>query len=63
MTLVKKDKRTGTIARHSSVTNEKELGGCTTTGVVICSPSYSMYGSAVKNSNYFVTDDEAVSRF
>ncbi|KAF7417738.1 hypothetical protein HZH68_000391 [Vespula germanica] len=63
MTLVKKDKRTGTIARHSSVTNEKELSGCTTTGVVICSPSYSMYGSAVKNSNYFVTDDEAVSRF
>ncbi|KAI4484764.1 hypothetical protein M0804_007330 [Polistes exclamans] len=63
MTLVKKDKRTGTIARHSSVTNEKELGGCTTTGVVICSPTYSMYGSAVKNSNYFVTDDEAVSRF
>ncbi|XP_043519711.1 high-affinity choline transporter 1-like isoform X1 [Frieseomelitta varia] len=62
MTLVKKDRRTSTIARHGSVTNEKELSGCTT-GLVVCSPTYSMYSSAVKNSNYFVTDDEAVSRF
>nr|XP_034191242.1 high-affinity choline transporter 1-like [Osmia lignaria] len=62
MTLVKKDRRTSTISRHGSVTNEKELSGCST-GLVICSPTYSMYSSAVKNSNYFVTDDEAVSRF
>ncbi|XP_076162183.1 high-affinity choline transporter 1 isoform X2 [Ptiloglossa arizonensis] len=62
MTLAKKDRRTSTIARHGSVTNEKELGGCTT-GLVVCSPTYNMYSSAVKNSNYFVTDDEAVSRF
>ncbi|CAK9797346.1 High-affinity choline transporter 1 [Anthophora plagiata] len=62
MTLAKKDRRTSTIARHSSVTNEKELSGCTT-GLVVCSPTYNMYSSAVKNSNYFVTDDEAVSRF
>ncbi|CAK9831777.1 High-affinity choline transporter 1 [Anthophora retusa] len=62
MTLAKKDRRTSTIARHGSVTNEKELSGCTT-GLVVCSPTYNMYSSAVKNSNYFVTDDEAVSRF
>ncbi|XP_017880185.1 high-affinity choline transporter 1-like [Ceratina calcarata] len=62
MTLVKKDRRTSTIARHGSVTTEKELSGCTT-GLVVCSPTYNMYSSAVKNSNYFVTDDEAVSRF
>ncbi|XP_076238645.1 high-affinity choline transporter 1 isoform X2 [Calliopsis andreniformis] len=62
MTLVKKDRRTSTIARHGSVTTEKELSGCTT-GLVVCSPTYSMYSSTVKNSNYFVTDDEAVSRF
>ncbi|XP_076223759.1 high-affinity choline transporter 1 isoform X1 [Nomia melanderi] len=61
MTLVKKDRRSS-IARHGSVTTEKELSGCTT-GLVVCSPTYSMYSSAVKNSNYFVTDDEAVSRF
>ncbi|XP_033309945.1 high-affinity choline transporter 1-like isoform X2 [Bombus bifarius] len=62
MTLAKKDRRTSTIARHGSVTTEKELSGCTT-GLVVCSPTYNMYSSAVKNSNYFVTDDEAVSRF
>ncbi|XP_026296482.1 high-affinity choline transporter 1 isoform X2 [Apis mellifera] len=62
MTLVKKDRRTSTIARHGSMTNEKELSGCMT-GLVVCSPTYNMYSSAVKNSNYFVTDDEAVSRF
>lgn len=62
MTLAKKDRRTSTIARHGSVTTEKELGGCTA-GLVVCSPTYSMYSSAVKSSNYFVTDDEAVSRF
>ncbi|CAL7952154.1 unnamed protein product [Xylocopa violacea] len=62
MTLAKKDRRTSTIARHGSVTNEKELSGCTT-GLVVCSPTYNMYSSAVKNSNYFMTDDEAVSRF
>ncbi|XP_015428452.1 PREDICTED: high affinity choline transporter 1-like [Dufourea novaeangliae] len=61
MTLVKKDRRSS-IARHGSVTTEKELSGCTT-GLVVCSPTYSMYSSAVKSSNYFVTDDEAVSRF
>ncbi|XP_078049934.1 high-affinity choline transporter 1 [Augochlora pura] len=62
MTLAKKDRRSSSIARHGSVTTEKELSGCTT-GLVVCSPTYSMYSSAVKNSNYFVTDDEAVSRF
>ncbi|XP_076753581.1 high-affinity choline transporter 1 [Xylocopa sonorina] len=62
MTLAKKDRRTSTIARHGSVTNEKELSGCTA-GLVVCSPTYNMYSSAVKNSNYFMTDDEAVSRF
>ncbi|KAG7202181.1 hypothetical protein KM043_015861 [Ampulex compressa] len=62
MTLAKKERRTSTIARHSSITNEKELGGCATS-LVVCSPTYNMYNSAVKNSNYFMTDDEAVSRF
>ncbi|XP_053972095.1 high-affinity choline transporter 1-like [Hylaeus volcanicus] len=62
MTLAKRDRRTSTIVRHGSVTNEKELSGCTS-GLVVCSPTYNMYSSAVKNSNYFVTDDEAVSRF
>ncbi|XP_029173651.1 high-affinity choline transporter 1-like isoform X1 [Nylanderia fulva] len=61
MTLVKKDKRLATIGRHSSMTNETELGN--TSSMIVCSPTFSMYSSAAKSSNYFVTDDEAVSRF
>lgn len=61
MTLAKKDKRLSTIGRHSSVTNETELSN--TNSMIVCSPTYSMYSSAAKSSNYFVTDDEAVSRF
>lgn len=29
----------------------------------LASPTYNMYGSAVKACNYYVADDEAVSRF
>ncbi|XP_020278897.1 high-affinity choline transporter 1-like [Pseudomyrmex gracilis] len=61
MTLAKKDKRLSTIGRHSSVTNETELDN--TSSMIVCSPTYSMYSSVAKSSNYFVTDDEAVSRF
>lgn len=61
MTLAKKDKRLATIGRHSSMTTESEFGN--TSSMVVCSPTYGMYNSAAKNSNYFVTDDEAVSRF
>ena len=32
-------------------------------GHLLVSPTYSMYNSAVKGCNYFVADDEAVSRF
>lgn len=60
MTLAKKDKKLSTIGRHSSVTNDTELG---TNNMIVCSPTYSMYNSTAKTSNYFVTDDEAVSRF
>ncbi|XP_015590322.1 high-affinity choline transporter 1 [Cephus cinctus] len=59
LTLVKREKKPSGIVRHSSVADEKGLGGC---GIVI-SPTYSMYGSTIKNCNYFVADDEAVSRF
>lgn len=59
MTLVKKDKKiNGNIARHSSVADEKNSCG---RGLVL-SPTYSMYGS-INPSNFFVADDEAVSRF
>ncbi|KAL6440542.1 hypothetical protein ACFW04_003209 [Cataglyphis niger] len=61
MSLAKKDKRLSTIGRHSSITNDTELSN--TNSMIVCSPTYSMYNSAAKNSNYFVTDDEAVSRF
>ncbi|XP_025075796.1 high-affinity choline transporter 1-like isoform X5 [Pogonomyrmex barbatus] len=61
MTLARKDKRLATIGRHSSMTNETELSN--TSSLIVCSPTYSMYSSAAKSSNYFVTDDEAVSRF
>ncbi|XP_072753649.1 high affinity choline transporter 1 isoform X2 [Anoplolepis gracilipes] len=62
MTLAKKDKRLATIGRHSSLTtNETELGN--TSSMIVCSPTFSMYSSATKSSNYFVTEDEAVSRF
>ncbi|XP_018307944.1 LOW QUALITY PROTEIN: high-affinity choline transporter 1 [Mycetomoellerius zeteki] len=60
MTLARKDKRLATIGRHSSMTNETELSN---TNSLIVSPTFSMYSSAAKSSNYFVTDDEAVSRF
>ncbi|XP_018370907.1 PREDICTED: high-affinity choline transporter 1-like isoform X2 [Trachymyrmex cornetzi] len=60
MTLARKDKRLATIGRHSSMTNETELSN---TSSLIVSPTFSMYSSAAKSSNYFVTDDEAVSRF
>lgn len=59
MTLARKDKRLATIGRHSSM-NETELNN---TSSLIVSPTFSMYSSAAKSSNYFVTDDEAVSRF
>lgn len=59
MTLAKKDKRLGTIGRHSSM-NEAELSNPSS---LIVSPTYSMYSSTAKSSNYFITDDEAVSRF
>lgn len=61
MTLAKKDKRLSTIGRHSSVTNDSELGNASS--MVVCSPTYGMYNSTAKSSNYFVADDEAVSRF
>lgn len=61
MTLAKKDKRLATIGRHSSLTTESELASMS--GTAVCSPTYGMYGTTAKNSNYFVTDDEAVSRF
>lgn len=61
MTLAKKDKRLATIGRHSSMTNETELSN--TSSLIVCSPTYGMYNSTAKSSNYFVTDDEAVSRF
>ncbi|XP_018393534.1 PREDICTED: high affinity choline transporter 1-like [Cyphomyrmex costatus] len=60
MTLARKDKRLATIGRHSSMTNETEFSN---TSSLIVSPTFSMYSSAAKSSNYFVTDDEAVSRF
>ena len=63
MTLVKKDKRLAALGRSQSlVTNESELIG-NTSSMIVCSPTFSMYGSTPKSSNYFVTDDEAVSRF
>ncbi|XP_026828262.1 high-affinity choline transporter 1-like isoform X1 [Ooceraea biroi] len=61
MTLAKKDRRLSLIGRHSSVTNETELGN--TSAPIICSPTFGMYNSVAKSSNYFVADDEAVSRF
>ncbi|KAL0114475.1 hypothetical protein PUN28_011618 [Cardiocondyla obscurior] len=59
MTLARKDKRLATIGRHSSM-NETELSNPSS---LIVSPTFSMYSSTTKSSNYFVTDDEAVSRF
>ncbi|XP_015119726.1 high-affinity choline transporter 1 [Diachasma alloeum] len=59
MTLKKEKKSNGTIARHSSVADDKGFCG---RGLVL-SPTYSMYGSAVTSGNYFVSDDEAISRF
>ncbi|XP_001601020.3 high-affinity choline transporter 1 [Nasonia vitripennis] len=49
----------GTMSRYSSSMDEK--GGLM--GHLLVSPTYSMYNSAVKSCNYFVADDEAVSRF
>ncbi|XP_024886610.1 high-affinity choline transporter 1-like isoform X1 [Temnothorax curvispinosus] len=60
MTLARKDKRLATIGRHSSM-NETELSSHTSSMIV--SPTFSMYNTAAKSSNYFVTDDEAISRF
>lgn len=62
MTLLNKKERKSncTIARHSSVADDKGICG---RGLVL-SPTYSMYGSAgVTGNNYLVADDEAISRF
>ncbi|XP_012538120.2 high affinity choline transporter 1 [Monomorium pharaonis] len=61
MTLARKDKRLATIGRHSSM-NEAELSNPSSLSHLV-SPTFTMYSSAAKSSNYFVTDDEAVSRF
>ncbi|XP_015521804.1 high affinity choline transporter 1 [Neodiprion lecontei] len=58
LTLIKRDNKAGAIVRHSSVVDEKDSGE----GLVV-SPTYKMYASTGKTGNYFVTDDEAVSRF
>lgn len=58
LTLIKRDNKANLIARHSSVVDEKSLGE----GIVV-SPTYKMYASTGKGCNYFVAEDEAVSRF
>jgi hypothetical protein len=46
-------------ARYSACVDEKG----SLVGHLLVSPTYSMYNSTVKSCNYFVGDDEAVSRF
>ncbi|XP_011499573.1 PREDICTED: high-affinity choline transporter 1-like [Ceratosolen solmsi marchali] len=46
-------------ARYSACVDEKG----SLVGHLLVSPTYSMYNSTIKGCNYFVGDDEAVSRF
>lgn len=55
MTLKRDKKLNGTIARHSSVADDKNHCG---RGLLL-SPTYNVFNP----SNFFVCDDEAVSRF
>ena len=51
----------GTIARHSSYLDDKSVS---LVGHLLVSPTYGMYNSAVKGGyDYFLSNDEAVSRF
>ena len=57
MTL-RREKRPYPMTRHLSVIDDKGYFG-----PILVSPTYSMYNSSVKSCNYFVGDDEAISRF